>query len=64
MLNELHLARKDSRAVDVATLEEQLNQILREWKAELDEPTPASSLLVCTQFFLISAFTLASFNNE
>lgn len=45
MLNELHQARKDSRAVDVATLEEQLNQILREWKAELDEPTPASSLL-------------------
>lgn len=45
MLNELQLARKESRGGDVATLEEQVNQILREWKAELDEPTPASSLL-------------------
>lgn len=45
MLNSLQLARKESRARDVATLEEQVNQILRDWKAELDEPTPASSLL-------------------
>lgn len=45
IINELQVARKESRAGDVATLEEQVNQILREWKAELDEPTPASSLL-------------------
>ncbi|KAL2937928.1 Transcription factor VOZ1 [Bienertia sinuspersici] len=46
MINGLQVARKESRAIDVATLEEQVNQILREWKAELDEPTPASSLLI------------------
>lgn len=46
MLNEPQVARKESRTGDVATLEEQVNQILNEWKAELNEPTPASSLLV------------------
>ncbi|CAO2813105.1 unnamed protein product [Amaranthus hypochondriacus] len=45
MLNELQVARKESRTGDAATLEEQVNQILNEWKAELNEPTPASSLL-------------------
>ena len=40
-------ARKESRANDIAVFEEQVNQMLREWKVELAEPSPASSLLVC-----------------
>ncbi|GAB4831327.1 Transcription factor voz1 [Ancistrocladus abbreviatus] len=41
---DLQSARKESRSVDVAVLEEQVYQMLREWKAELNEPSPASSL--------------------
>ncbi|KAE8670165.1 Transcription factor VOZ1 [Hibiscus syriacus] len=41
---DLQFARKDSRSIDVAVLEEQVHQMLREWKAELNEPSPASSL--------------------
>ncbi|KAI4371745.1 hypothetical protein MLD38_010061 [Melastoma candidum] len=41
---DLQFARKESRNVDVAVLEEQVHQMLREWKAELNEPSPASSL--------------------
>ncbi|GLT29528.1 hypothetical protein SLA2020_043880 [Shorea laevis] len=44
MFLDLQFARKESRAVDVAVLEEQVHQMLREWKAELNEPSPASSL--------------------
>ncbi|KAK9664245.1 hypothetical protein RND81_14G028300 [Saponaria officinalis] len=44
IINELQLARKQSRDGDIAKLEEQVNEVLREWKTELDEPTPASSL--------------------
>lgn len=44
MFTDLQLARKESRADDVALIEEQVNQVLREWKAELNDPTPASSL--------------------
>ncbi|KAL9241083.1 hypothetical protein vseg_015233 [Gypsophila vaccaria] len=44
MLDELQLARKQSRDGDIAKLEEQVNEVLREWRSELDEPTPASSL--------------------
>ncbi|GAB4824900.1 hypothetical protein Ancab_007772 [Ancistrocladus abbreviatus] len=44
MFIDLQFARKESRTGDVAVLEEQLNQMLCEWKAELNEPTPASSL--------------------
>ncbi|RVW95918.1 Transcription factor VOZ1 [Vitis vinifera] len=44
MFTDLQSARKESRSVDVAVLEEQLHQMLREWKAELNEPSPASSL--------------------
>ncbi|XP_022720427.1 transcription factor VOZ1-like [Durio zibethinus] len=44
MLLDLQFARKESRSVDVAVLEEQVHQMLREWKAELNEPSPASSL--------------------
>ncbi|KAA0052653.1 transcription factor VOZ1 [Cucumis melo var. makuwa] len=41
---DLQYARKESRTVDVTVLEEQVHQMLREWKAELNEPSPASSL--------------------
>ncbi|KAF3339907.1 transcription factor VOZ1 isoform X1 [Carex littledalei] len=41
---DLQSARKESRTADVAVLEEQLNQMLREWKAELNQSSPASSL--------------------
>lgn len=46
----LESARKDYRADDVSVLEEQVNQMLREWKTELAEPSPASSLIVCFYF--------------
>ncbi|OMO52554.1 hypothetical protein COLO4_37109 [Corchorus olitorius] len=42
---DLQSARKEGRAGDVAVLEEQVYQSLREWKAELCTPSPASSLL-------------------
>lgn len=44
MFVDLQYARKESRNVDVVVLEEQVHQMLREWKAELNEPSPASSL--------------------
>ncbi|VFQ97120.1 unnamed protein product [Cuscuta campestris] len=44
MLTDMQSLRKESRTIQVAVLEEQLNQMLREWKAELNEPSPASSL--------------------
>lgn len=44
MFSDLQSARKESRSIDVAVLEEQVHQMLREWKAELNEPSPASSL--------------------
>ncbi|ERN14021.1 transcription factor VOZ1 [Amborella trichopoda] len=45
MFNDLQCARKESRPNDVAVLEEQVHQMLREWKAELNEASPTSSLL-------------------
>ena len=44
MFMDLQFARKESRTIDAAVLEEQVHQMLREWKAELSEPSPASSL--------------------
>uniref|UniRef100_A0A5B7AKN8 Putative transcription factor VOZ1 n=1 Tax=Davidia involucrata TaxID=16924 RepID=A0A5B7AKN8_DAVIN len=44
MFTDLQSARKESRSIDVAVLEEQVHQMLREWKAELNEPSPAPSL--------------------
>ncbi|KAK4775409.1 hypothetical protein SAY87_023370 [Trapa incisa] len=44
MFMDLQFARKESRTIDVAVLEEQVHQMLREWKSELNEPSPASSL--------------------
>ncbi|XP_068319874.1 transcription factor VOZ1-like isoform X1 [Pyrus communis] len=43
MFTDLQFARKESRSVDAALLEEQVHQMLREWKAELNEPSSASS---------------------
>ncbi|CAK9272769.1 unnamed protein product [Sphagnum jensenii] len=45
MVSELQQARRDNRVKDIALLEEQMHQMLREWKAELREASPASSLL-------------------
>ncbi|XP_010924399.1 transcription factor VOZ1-like isoform X2 [Elaeis guineensis] len=45
IFTDLQSARKESRTADVAVLEEQVHQMLREWKSELNEPSPASSLL-------------------
>lgn len=44
MFINLQSARKESRTYDAGVLEEQVHQMLREWKAELNEPSPASSL--------------------
>lgn len=46
MFSDLQSARRESRSGDVAVLEEQVNQMLREWKAELSEASPATSLVV------------------
>ena len=46
MFTDLQFARKESRSIDVAMLEEQVHQMLHEWKAELDEASPAPSLPV------------------
>lgn len=51
MFMDLQFARKESRTVDVAVLEEQVHMMLREWKAELNEPSPASSLQQVSVFF-------------
>lgn len=40
MFADLQSARKESRSIEVAMLEEQVHQMLREWKAELNEPSP------------------------
>lgn len=46
MVWELQQARREGRLKDVALLEEQMHQMLREWKAELREASPASSSLL------------------
>ncbi|CAL9105159.1 unnamed protein product [Musa textilis] len=48
MFAGLQSARREGRAADAAVLEEQLHQLLREWKAELSEPSPAAS--ACSSF--------------
>eukprot|EP00252_Welwitschia_mirabilis_P000700 TRINITY_DN10674_c0_g1_i1.p1 TRINITY_DN10674_c0_g1~~TRINITY_DN10674_c0_g1_i1.p1 ORF type:complete len:554 (+),score=123.47 TRINITY_DN10674_c0_g1_i1:941-2602(+) len=45
IFTDLQLARKENRLGDVTLLEEQVLQMLREWKAELHEASPATSLL-------------------
>ncbi|XP_006654646.1 transcription factor VOZ1-like [Oryza brachyantha] len=44
MFSGLQSARKESRSADAALLEEQVHHMLREWRAELSVPSPASSL--------------------
>ncbi|XP_021898421.1 transcription factor VOZ2-like [Carica papaya] len=44
----LQAARTEGRIGDVAVLEEQVYQSLREWKAELNAPSPASSSFGCS----------------
>ncbi|RWW28513.1 hypothetical protein GW17_00006994 [Ensete ventricosum] len=46
MFTDLQSALKESRAADVAVLEEQVHQMLREWRAELNQASPATSLQV------------------
>uniref|UniRef100_A0ACD5W0K1 Uncharacterized protein n=1 Tax=Avena sativa TaxID=4498 RepID=A0ACD5W0K1_AVESA len=44
MFSGLQYARKEARSTDAVVLEAQLHQMLREWRAELSVPSPASSL--------------------
>ncbi|XP_057858976.2 transcription factor VOZ1 isoform X2 [Cryptomeria japonica] len=44
IFTDLQQARKENRVTDAVVLEEQVHQTLREWKAELHEASPASSL--------------------
>ncbi|KAL8228117.1 hypothetical protein R6Q57_015701 [Mikania cordata] len=44
MLTDMQCARKENRGDDVAVREEQVIQWLKEWKNELNQPSPASSL--------------------
>lgn len=46
MLTNVQAAKKESGTDDIVILVEQANQMVREWRAELNEPSPASSLLV------------------
>lgn len=56
MFSYLQTARKESRPMmEVAVLEEQVHQMLKEWKSELNQPSPASSL---------QAGNLGSFSSE
>ncbi|KAG6722735.1 hypothetical protein I3842_03G175000 [Carya illinoinensis] len=48
VFSDLQSARKESRAYDIVVLEQQVHQMLREWKSELNEPSPASSLVACS----------------
>lgn len=45
MLTNVQAAKKESGTDDIVILVEQANQMVREWRAELNEPSPASSLL-------------------
>ena len=45
IFTNLQSARKENRASDIVMFEEQMHQLLREWKAELE--SPATSLVVC-----------------
>lgn len=64
LFTNLQSARKESRTTDIAVLEEQVNQMLREWNAELHEPSPASSFVVGSFHFSVcyqKRFSLPSF---
>jgi hypothetical protein len=44
MFLDLQFARKESLSIDATLLEEQVHQMLREWRADLNEPSSAASL--------------------
>ena len=46
MFTDLQSSKKESQSIEAAVLGEQVHQMLREWKAELDEPSPVNSLQV------------------
>ncbi|XP_026404516.1 transcription factor VOZ1-like [Papaver somniferum] len=46
VITNLQSALQESRSGDVSVLQKQAHQMLREWKDELDEPSPASSSLL------------------
>ena len=52
IFTNLQNARKESRTTDIAVLEEQVHQMLREWNAELNEPSPSSSFVVSSSIRL------------
>lgn len=53
IFTNLQSARKESRATDILIIEEQMHQLLREWKAELE--SPATSLNVCLSILIRSS---------
>lgn len=53
IFTNLQSARKESRATDILIIEEQMHQLLREWKAELE--SPATSLNVCLSILIHSS---------
>lgn len=52
-LQALITKKNESQTDDTATLVE-VNKMLQEWKAELNWPPPASSLLVCNHNFVVA----------
>ena len=58
MLNDLKCARKEKRKIDMVLLEEQVHQMLKEWKKELNQPSPASSSSL-HQVYVILRFQVA-----
>uniref|UniRef100_A0A0E0PPY5 Transcription factor VOZ1 n=1 Tax=Oryza rufipogon TaxID=4529 RepID=A0A0E0PPY5_ORYRU len=66
MFSGLQSARKESRSADAALLEEQVHHMLREWRAELNVPSPASSLQAIppNPSFPPSSFTCANSQSQ
>lgn len=61
IFTNLQSARKESRANDIVMFEEQMHQLLREWKAELE--SPATSLAVCL-LNIVSAYFFLHLANK
>lgn len=55
MFSDLQSARKESRSNDVMLLENQVHQMLKEWKSELNQPSPASSFQGSDSLGLVSS---------
>ncbi|GAU24304.1 hypothetical protein TSUD_48930 [Trifolium subterraneum] len=62
MFLDLQFARKESRSIDAALLEEQVNQMLLEWRAGLNEPSSAASLKLRT--ILLNEGSHGSFSTD